>query len=171
MVTLPTHIPSRPVIIEDPPDFVSGSGAVPGGVPGGMPGGTPGGLPAGIADAVNHFVPVLKPPVPVLVIAEPPKAPPPPQRVSWVRMANPIHRVEPVYPRIAIDAHISGTVELQGVLGVDGRIHELKVLRGHPFLIKAAVDAVLQWTYEPAMLNGQPVEVQAPIQVNFVLSR
>jgi protein TonB len=60
-------------------------------------------------------------------------------------------------------------VELLGVLGTDGRIHELKVLRGHPLLINAALDAVRQWIFEPTMLNGQAVEVSAPITVNFIL--
>jgi protein TonB len=57
-----------------------------------------------------------------------------------------------------------------GVLGTDGRIHEVKVLSGHPFLVKAAVDAVMQWVYRPTILNGTPVEVQAPITVNFILN-
>jgi protein TonB len=61
-------------------------------------------------------------------------------------------------------------VELLGVLGVDGRIHELKVVRGHPLLVKAAIEAVRQWVYEPTLLNGQAVEVSAPILVNFILN-
>ena len=64
---------------------------------------------------------------------------------------------------------MSGVVELAGVLGVDGRIHELRVLRGHPLLVNAAMEAVRQWVYEPTLLNGQPVEVSAPIIVNFIL--
>jgi protein TonB len=58
-----------------------------------------------------------------------------------------------------------------GVLGVDGRIHELRVVSGHALLIKAAMDAVRQWVFAPTLLNGEPVEVQAPIQVNFILRR
>ena len=85
-------------------------------------------------------------------------------------MARPIHRVEPIYPSIARQARVAGVVELQGVIGTDGRIHELKVLSGHPLLVKAAVDAVSQWIYAPTILNGQPVEVAAPITVNFKLN-
>jgi len=62
-------------------------------------------------------------------------------------------------------------VELVGVLGVDGHIRELRAVRGHPLLIDAALAAVRQWVYAPTLLNGQPVEVQAPIQVNFILNR
>jgi protein TonB len=93
-----------------------------------------------------------------------------PRRITSVQMATPIRKVEPVYPRLAIAAHVSGTVELLGVLGTDGRIHELKVMRGHPLLINAALDAVRQWVFAPTLLNGQAVEVAAPISVNFVLN-
>ena len=67
-------------------------------------------------------------------------------------------------------AHHLGRV-VKGLLGTDGRIHELKVLSGHPLLVKAAVDAVSQWTYAPTILNGQPVEVVAPITVTFKMTQ
>ena len=57
------------------------------------------------------------------------------------------------------------------MLGTDGRIHELRVVSGHPLLITAAMEAAKQWVFAPTILNGQAVEVQAPIQVNFVLNR
>ena len=85
-------------------------------------------------------------------------------------MARPIHRVEPIYPPLAKQMRIAGVVELQGIIGADGRIHELKVLSGHPLLIKTAVDAVSQWIYAPTILNGQAVEVAAPITVTFKLN-
>ena len=85
---------------------------------------------------------------------------------KWPR---PCKRVDPIYPSIARAARVSGTVELLGVLGTDGRIHELKVLRGHPLLITAALEAVRQWVFAPTILNGQAVEVAAPITVNFIL--
>ena len=94
-----------------------------------------------------------------------------PPRITQLRMATPIHKVDPVYPALARQARVSGTVELLGVLGTDGRIHELKVLRGHPLLINAALDAVRQWVFEPTLLNGQAVEVAAPITVNFILNQ
>src|SRR5205809_1052971 len=69
-------------------------------------------------------------------------------KVSQLDSARLRHRVDPIYPPIAIQTRTSGTVELRGVIGVDGRIRELKVLRGHPLLVKAALDAVSQWIYE-----------------------
>jgi protein TonB len=84
-------------------------------------------------------------------------------------MAIALKRVEPKYPPKAIAAHIQGRVRLLGVLGVDGRIHELRVLSGPPLLVQAAFDAVWQWVYAPTLLNGQAVEVEAPIQLNFIL--
>jgi protein TonB len=85
-------------------------------------------------------------------------------------MAQLLHRVEPVYPPLARQTRISGTVELTGVVGTNGRIRELRVVSGHPFLAAAALEAVRQWVYEPTLLNGEPVEVIAPITVNFRLN-
>jgi protein TonB len=90
--------------------------------------------------------------------------------VSALQMARLLHRVEPVYPPLARQTRISGTVELTGVIGTDGRIRELRVVSGHPFLAAAALEAVRQWVYEPTLLNGEPVEVIAPITVNFRLN-
>jgi protein TonB len=66
---------------------------------------------------------------------------------------------------------ISGTVQLLGIIAKDGTIQKLQVLSGHPLLRQAAIDAVSQWVYRPTILNGQPVEVEAPIDVIFNLSR
>jgi protein TonB len=65
---------------------------------------------------------------------------------------------------------VSGTVELLGIIATDGRIRELKLLRGSPLLAPAALEAVRQWVYEPTLLNGEPVEVIAPISVIFHLN-
>jgi protein TonB len=62
-------------------------------------------------------------------------------------------------------------VRLAGIIGRDGTVRELKVVEGHPLLVAAAVAAVRQWLYVPTLLNGEPVEVIAPIEVNFTLSR
>ncbi|MBV8903384.1 MAG: energy transducer TonB [Acidobacteriia bacterium] len=85
-------------------------------------------------------------------------------------MARLVKRIEPVYAAIAKQARVSGTVELTGIIGADGRIRELRVLRGHPLLAKAALDAVRQWIYEATLLNGEPVEVIAPVTVTFRLN-
>jgi TonB family protein len=88
---------------------------------------------------------------------------------SSVQAANLISQVQPVYPPLAKQAHIQGTVELQATIGTDGRVVDLKVLRGHPLLVQAALDAVKDWVYKPTWLNGQPVQVVTSIQVNFTL--
>ena len=151
---------------ESGPDLAAGPG-VPGGVPNGLPNGIPGGI---VTDILARAAPILKPPEPV-VNTVPKPAVAKPSRISAIEMARPIHRVEPVYPALARQMRIAGVVELQGVIGTDGRIHELRVLSGHPMLVKAAVDAVNQWIYAPTILNGQAVEVAAPITVNFKLGQ
>jgi len=151
---------------ESGPDLAAGPG-VPGGVPNGLPNGIPGGI---VTDILARAAPILKPPEPV-VNTTPKPAVAKPSRISAIEMARPIHRVEPVYPALARQMRIAGVVELQGVIGTDGRIHELRVLSGHPMLVKAAVDAVNQWIYAPTILNGQAVEVAAPITVNFKLGQ
>ena len=96
----------------------------------------------------------------------------PPDRVKigGVVMAGKlIHRVTPEYPPLAKLAHVSGTVRLQAIIGRDGRIQGLQVLGGPALLIQAAVDAVVQWIYQPTTLNGDVVEVLTTIDVNFTL--
>jgi len=87
-----------------------------------------------------------------------------------VQSARLVHRVDPVYPAMARQMRIAGTVELAGVIGADGRIRELRVTSGHPFLVQAALEAVRQWVYRPTLLGGQPVEVITTITVVFRLS-
>jgi protein TonB len=97
--------------------------------------------------------------------------PAPVQRISGgrVRLAEPIFRPDPVYPAMARTMRVSGVVELIGVIGTDGHIKELRISRGHPLLAHAALDAVARWIYKPTLLNGNPVEVEAPITVTFTL--
>jgi len=80
-----------------------------------------------------------------------------------------LKQVMPPYPTVARQARIAGAVHLIGIIAKDGRVRDLKVLDGHPMLRAAALQAVSQWIYSPTYLNGQPVEVEAPIEVNFRL--
>jgi TonB family protein len=80
-----------------------------------------------------------------------------------------ISRVEPPYPTLAVQARVEGAVVLHATISRDGRITSLEVVSGHPFLVKAALDAVRQWRYRPTMLNGEPVEVETSITVIFRL--
>jgi len=81
------------------------------------------------------------------------------------------YKVAPTYPPEAKASHISGTVVLQGTIGKDGHIKDLKVVGGPPALQTAAVDAVRFWRYKPYLLNGQPVEVMTTINVIFQLAQ
>ncbi|MGA8030365.1 MAG: TonB family protein [Bryobacteraceae bacterium] len=85
--------------------------------------------------------------------------------------ANLIRKVQPVYPPLAKSARVQGSVEFTATIGKEGNIENLKVIHGHPLLVNAAKDAVLQWKYRPTLLNGQPVEVITEIIVNFTLTQ
>ena len=81
-----------------------------------------------------------------------------------------IYQPKPEYPEIAKMTRTEGVVEFEAVIGKDGTIEELKVLRGHPLLVKAALEAVRRWRYQPTLLNGEPIEVVTEITVNFKLA-
>jgi protein TonB len=154
----PRAIPKEVAIIKEeelPPD-VSVVGGVPGGVPGGQAGGVLGGILGGIAGSN---------------LPPPPKETPKRIRVGGqVQQARLINQPHPVYPPLARQARIQGTVRLQAIIAKDGSIVELQVISGHPLLVQAALDAVRQWRYQPTLLNGEPVEVVTTIDVVFTLS-
>jgi TonB family protein len=77
-------------------------------------------------------------------------------------------RVDPEYPRLARQAGASGIVQLEATIGIDGKVKNPRVIKGNTMLQKAAIDAVLQWRYKPAMLNGKAVESPVEIRLNFV---
>jgi periplasmic protein TonB len=134
-------------------------GGTVGGVHGGTLGGTPGGGMGGIGDAP---APPAPPP--------PPKAPTAPVRVGG-KISEPrkTRNVAPQYPEMAKRARVQGTVILEATISPQGRVTEVKVLRGVPMLDEAAMGAVRQWTYTPTLLNGQPVPVIMSVTVNFKL--
>jgi protein TonB len=80
-----------------------------------------------------------------------------------------IYRVLPVYPVPARAMRIAGRVELQATIARDGTIDNLRVVDGPRLLQQAAIDAVKQWRYRPYLLNGEPVEVETTINVDFKL--
>ncbi len=80
-----------------------------------------------------------------------------------------ISRIEPQYPTLAVLTKTEGAVRLHAIISRDGRITSLEVISGHPFLVKAALDAVRQWRYRPTMLNGELVEVETSITIVFQL--
>ena len=162
LMKAPTVIPKTIAKVKDVPVQTANVGVV-GGVAGGVPGGQMGGVMGGIIGGVMGGPP---PPPP------PPKAATP-QRIrvgGQVEAAKLIYNPTPEYPPLAKMARIQGTVRLEAIISKDGTIQDLKVLSGHPLLVKSALDAVKQWRYQPTLLNGEPVEVVTEIDVNFTLA-
>jgi periplasmic protein TonB len=125
-------------------------GGVPGGVEGGVPGGVVGGVVGGLPDA-----------------------PPPPQAVrvgGQIKEPKKLKNVNPAYPDIAKQARVQGVVILECTISPQGKVTDVKVLRGIPLLDSAAIEAVKQWVYSPTLLNGVPVPVIMTVTVNFRLS-
>jgi len=119
-------------------------------------GGVPGGVVGGIIS------PAPPPPTP-------PPAPVVPVRVGG-QISTPalVHRVEPVYPKIAAEAHVTGMVILEAIVGTDGCVESVKVLRSrHVLLDNAAMDALKQWRYTPLILNGMPTPFVLTVTFTF----
>jgi len=111
----------------------------------------------GPAVAASHAVPGPKPSM---------------VRISnGVQAAKLVHQIKPAYPQLARLARVQGTVRLQAIIARNGAIQNLQLMGGPPLLIAAALDAVRQWTYQPTLLNGEPVEVVTEIDVNFTLNQ
>ncbi|HEU0368684.1 MAG TPA: M56 family metallopeptidase, partial [Candidatus Acidoferrum sp.] len=85
---------------------------------------------------------------------------------------NLITKVQPVYPESARSAGVSGTVILHAIISQDGKPLSLRVMNSQvdPDLARSAVEAVSQWRYTPTLLNGEPIEVDTSIMVNFSLA-
>jgi protein TonB len=77
------------------------------------------------------------------------------------------HRVEPVYPTLAIQTHKEGRVELRAIIATDGTIKSLQIVSGDPIFYISAKEAVEQWLYKPTILNGKPVEIDTFITVVY----
>jgi TonB family protein len=114
-----------------------------------------------------------------MAVPPPPPPPPPPpssgQTPSRIRIGsnvqanNLISKVDPVYPALAQQARIQGTVQLSVTISREGAVQNIQVLSGHPLLVPAALEAVKQWVYKPTLLNSNPVEVITIIEVPFTL--
>ena len=91
--------------------------------------------------------------------------------ISTTQMAGQIlKKVPPEYPQLARQAGIQGTVLLNVVINKSGDVESMQLISGHPMLAPAAIEAVKQWRYKPYLLNGEPVEVETNVTVNFTLS-
>lgn len=78
-----------------------------------------------------------------------------------------LQSVKPDYPPEALAQKLHGTVVLQAIIGRDGRIEDLKIIRGYFVLGKAAIEAVKQWRFQPYSVNGRPAQTQTNITINF----
>jgi protein TonB len=155
----PTKIPKKIEMIKEeeaPPPVMASTGVV-GGVPGGVPGGSMGGVIGSVLSSTPVAVPKIATPQRVRVS-------------SGVSSGLLIRKVSPNYPPLARQARIQGTVVLQAQISKDGSIQNLQLISGHPMLAPAAIEAVKQWKYKPYLLNGEPVEVETQVQVNFTLA-
>jgi protein TonB len=93
----------------------------------------------------------------------------PRQASQPVEEARITKKVQPVYPSLARKARVQGLVRLSATIGTDGKLHNIRVISGHSLLTAAAVAAVQQWRYTPSRLNGEPIEAETQIDVNFTL--
>jgi TonB family protein len=119
------------------------------------------------------------PPPPPKKGAQPPPAPPPTEAelkefakgaviaIGEIKPPRLIREVPPVYPEIARQSFVRGTVVLGVRVDTHGRVTDVKVLKSIPLLNKAAVDAVKQWIYEPFILDGKPMPVVFSLNVVF----
>ncbi len=136
-------------------------GGVVGGIPGGVAGGQIGGSLDGVLGGTGTAIPI-----------------PPPQRPAArrivrvganVKAPRQIYLVQPEYPPVAMQAHIRGAVVVDAVIDEHGNVVGARAVSGHPFLVAAALKAVLQWKYEPTLLNGTPFAVEMEVTVHFNL--
>jgi periplasmic protein TonB len=129
--------------------------------------GAPGGDPS--STGVPLIVGLIKPPdpLPATGVKRPAAKP---LRIASMETSQLIHQVQPTYPPMAKQVRVQGVVEFTAVIGKTGNIENLQLVRGHPMLVKAAEEAILQWKYKPTLLNGEPVEVITDIVVNFTLT-
>jgi len=156
----PKVIPKEIKIIKEEAEPDPGVVGAVGGVPGGVAGGSMGGVLGGVIGGIGTAPPPPKP------------KPTGPVRIGGqVQAAKIVNRVQPVYPPLARQTRISGTVRLHAIISKDGAIQQLEVISGHPLLQQAALDAVRQWRYQPTLLNGEPVEVDTTIDVIFSLNQ
>jgi len=156
----PKVIPKDIKIIKEEAEPDMSSVGMQGGVPGGVAGGSMGGVLGGVIGGMGGAPP---PPKPKLTG---------PLKVGGnVQAARILNRVQPVYPPLARQTRISGTVRLHAIISKDGSIQQLEVISGHPLLQQNALDAVRQWRYQPTLLNGEPVEVDTTIDVIFSLNQ
>jgi protein TonB len=124
------------------------------------------GIVNGVANGLAGSIPGV-----AVVPAPPPPAPlvQPLHPGGDIRMPTRIKDVAPVYPAVAREARVEGLVIIEATISTTGEVEGATVLRGHPLLNDAALEAVRQWRYSPTLLNGVPVPVIVTVTVRFAL--
>jgi len=163
----PVVVPKVVEIVNDAPPVEMNTLA--GGVPGGIPGVAGAGGTGFFSNALSQ-APPPPPPPPSVALPPPPAAPRQIEVGGDVQTAMIVHQTAPVYPSLAVQGHIRGSVKLSALIGTDGKIKNLAAVSGHPLLVEAALNAVRQWIYRPTVLDGVPVEVKTEIIVRFGLT-
>jgi protein TonB len=136
------------------PSLSVGEGGVAGGVEGGVEGGVAGGIVGGLP---TEIAPLAKPAPQVVRVG------------GEIREPARLVYVPPEYPLIASQAGVVGLVIIEAHVGTDGRVKDATVLRGQPLFDEPARAAVLQWRYQPLLLNGVPMEFLLTVTVKFAL--
>jgi TonB family protein len=95
-----------------------------------------------------------------------PRTQPPADRLVPAHL---IYRVEPFYPKEALQQRVEGTVEIHATVGQDGRVKNLRIVSGPASLTSAALSAAQYWRYVPALRNGEPIETDEDISIEFHL--
>ena len=163
----PTSVAPRPVAAAtfvapiEVPEGVQPEEGIDLGVEGGVPGGVEGGVPGGVIGGVVGGLPSA---------ALPPATVAPVRVGGMVRVPTLLNRVTPAYPALAVSARTTALLVLEATGGGDGRVQDVKVLRGQPLFDQAAVDAVKQWRYRPLLLNGVPVPFIVTVTLSFNLT-
>jgi protein TonB len=168
-VTVPKQVANLMEQEFAPASEATGLAVVPGGVPGGQIGGVIGGIVGSIPSAAPP--PPPRPPSPSPVQDELKAATP--QRIRLggnLQAAKLLNQVTPTYPPAAKAVRAQGAVRLNAVIGKDGIVREITLISGHPLLVQAAMRAAGQFMYRPTYLNGQAVEVDTVIEVQFHLT-
>ena len=156
---MPTRVPPTIAAGGVERDPVGESEAGPGPVGTGFPIGGPDGLRIpGLLSGNNHIMPAAPPTIARTF------------RTSRMLEGMLIRRVQPVYPPMAKAARIQGPVVVYALISKVGTMENVRAVSGHPLLVPATIDAVSQWRYRPYILNGEPIEVETQITVNFYLS-
>jgi protein TonB len=86
-----------------------------------------------------------------------------------VKQAKLISSVAPSYPALAKSQHVSGSVVIDALIDVSGRVTTMKIVSGPGLLHQAAMDALRQWKYQPATLNGSATPTHLNVTIQFRL--